>query len=63
MLVYTLNGFCSALAGIALSIDVASGHGLYAMGLELTVIGAVVIGGTLLTRRLSATSSARCSAS
>ncbi len=49
MLVYTLNGFCSALAGIALSIDVASGHGLYAMGLELTVIGAVVIGGTLLT--------------
>lgn len=49
MLVYTLNGFCSALAGIALSIDVGSGHGLYAMGLELTVIGAVVIGGTLLT--------------
>jgi simple sugar transport system permease protein len=37
------------LAGIALSIDVSSGHGLYAMGLELTVIGAVVIGGTLLT--------------
>jgi ribose/xylose/arabinose/galactoside ABC-type transport system permease subunit len=32
-----------------LSVDVASGHGLYAMGLELTVIGAVVIGGTLLT--------------
>jgi simple sugar transport system permease protein len=49
MLVYTLNGLCSALAGIALSIDVGSGHGLYASGLELTVIGAVVIGGTLLT--------------
>ena len=49
MLVYTVNGFCSALAGIALSIYVSSGHGLYAMGLELTVIGAVVIGGTLLT--------------
>ena len=49
MLVYTLNGLCSALAGIALSIDVGSGHGLYAMGMELTVIGAVVIGGTLLT--------------
>jgi galactofuranose transport system permease protein len=47
--VYTLNGFCSALAGIALSIDVGSGHGLYATGMELTVIGAVVIGGTLLT--------------
>jgi simple sugar transport system permease protein len=49
MLVYTFNGFCSALAGIALSIDVSSGHGLYAIGLEMTVIGAVVIGGTLLT--------------
>ena len=49
MLVYMLNGFCSALAGIALSIYVGSGHGLYAMGMELTVIGAVVIGGTLLT--------------
>ena len=30
MLVYTFNGFCSALAGIALSIYVLSGHGLYA---------------------------------
>jgi len=49
MLVYTMNGFCSAMAGIALSVDVSSGHGLYAMGMELTVIGAVVIGGTLLT--------------
>ena len=47
--VYTFNGLCSALAGIALSIDVGSGHGLYATGMELTVIGAVVIGGTLLT--------------
>jgi simple sugar transport system permease protein len=49
MLVYTVNGLCSALAGIALSIDVSSGHGLYATGMEMTVIGAVVIGGTLLT--------------
>ncbi len=49
MLVYTLSGLCSALAGIALSIDVGSGHGSYAMGMELTVIAAVVIGGTLLT--------------
>jgi ribose/xylose/arabinose/galactoside ABC-type transport system permease subunit len=47
--VYTLNGLCSALAGIALSIYVSSGHGLYAMGMEMTVIGAVVIGGTLLS--------------
>jgi ribose/xylose/arabinose/galactoside ABC-type transport system permease subunit len=49
MLVYTLNGFCSALAGITFSIYVSSGHGLYAQGFEMTVIAAVVIGGTLLT--------------
>ncbi|MCJ7530967.1 MAG: hypothetical protein MUO64_08040, partial [Anaerolineales bacterium] len=48
MLVYTLNGFCSALAGITLSIYVSSGHGLYATGFELTVIASVVIGGTML---------------
>ncbi len=47
--VYTLNGFCSALAGIALSIDVSSGHGLYATGFELDVIASVVMGGTMLT--------------
>ncbi|HEX9925515.1 MAG TPA: galactofuranose ABC transporter, permease protein YjfF, partial [Anaerolineae bacterium] len=48
MMVYTLNGFCSALAGITLSTYVMSGHGLYAQGFELTVIAAVVIGGTSL---------------
>ena len=47
--VYMLNGFCSALAGIAYSIYVGSGHGGHAMGFELTVIAAVVIGGTALT--------------
>jgi ribose/xylose/arabinose/galactoside ABC-type transport system permease subunit len=49
MMVYILNGFCSALAGITLSITVSSGHGLYAQGFEMTVIAAVVIGGTMLT--------------
>jgi len=49
VLVYTLSGFCSALAGITLSIYVGSGHGLYAMGFELTVIAAIVMGGTMLT--------------
>ncbi len=49
MLVYTVNGLCSALAGITYSIYVLSGHGLYARGFELTVIAAVVIGGTMLT--------------
>jgi simple sugar transport system permease protein len=49
VLVYTFNGFCSALAGICLSIFVASGHGFYATGFELDVIASVVIGGTMLT--------------
>jgi simple sugar transport system permease protein len=49
VLVYTLNGFCSALAGLALSVHVMSGHGFYAPGFELDVIAAVVIGGTMLT--------------
>lgn len=47
--VYMLNGFCSALAGIAYSVYVGSGHGTHATGFELTVIAAVVIGGTALT--------------
>lgn len=49
VLVYTFNGFCSALAGILLSIYTGSGHGMYGGALELTVIAAVVIGGTALT--------------
>lgn len=49
VLVYTLNGFCSALAGITMSIYVSSGHGLYAMGFELIIIAAVVMGGTMLS--------------
>ena len=47
--VYMLSGFCSALAGIAYSIYVGSGHGTHATGMELTVIAAVVIGGMALT--------------
>jgi hypothetical protein len=49
LLVYTFNGFCSALAGIYWSVFVASGHGFYATGFELDVIASVVIGGTMLT--------------
>src|SRR5688572_5170757 len=48
MLVYTFNGFCSALAGLSFCLFVASGHGLYASGLELEVIASVVMGGTML---------------
>jgi simple sugar transport system permease protein len=49
VLVYTINGFCSALAGIFLSIYTKSGQGLLGNTMELTVIAAVVIGGTALT--------------
>jgi|GEM_PF-25464 len=49
VLVYTFNGFCSALAGIALAVNVMSGHGLYANGAELDVIASVVMGGTALS--------------
>ena len=49
VLVYTFNGFCSALAGIFFAVFVTSGHGLYATGLEMDVIASVVMGGTMLT--------------
>jgi simple sugar transport system permease protein len=49
ILVYTLNGFLSALAGVVFSIYMLSGYGLYTYGLELDAIAAVVIGGTQLT--------------
>jgi len=49
VLVYTFNGFCSALAGIGLGVFVLSGHGLYANGSELEVIASVVMGGTMLS--------------
>ena len=49
VLVYTLSGLCSGLAGIALSVFVLSGHGLYADGAEMDVIASVVMGGTMLT--------------
>ncbi len=47
--VYTLSGFCSALAGVVFTFYMLSGYGLHAMGLELDAIASVVIGGTLLT--------------
>ncbi len=49
MQVYMFNGLCSALAGLVYSIYVGSGHGSHAMGMELLVIAAVVIGGVALT--------------
>ena len=49
VLVYTLNGLCSALAGIAFTFFMRSGSGLLCVGMEMDVIASVVIGGTLLT--------------
>jgi simple sugar transport system permease protein len=49
VLVYTLNGFCSALAGVVFTFYMVSGYGLHAQGMEMDAIAAVVIGGTLLT--------------
>ncbi|MGW4525256.1 galactofuranose ABC transporter, permease protein YjfF [Amycolatopsis sp. NPDC004378] len=47
--VYTISGFCSALGGLLLVLYKSSGDPLNGIGLELTAIAAVVIGGTLLT--------------
>lgn len=49
IMVYTLSGFCSSLAGIVFTFYMLSGYGLHAVGFELDTIAAVVIGGTLLT--------------
>jgi ribose/xylose/arabinose/galactoside ABC-type transport system permease subunit len=46
--VYTISGLCSAIGGIVLSFYTLSGLPLIAVGMELDVIAAVVIGGTVL---------------
>src|SRR3954471_15371392 len=47
--VYTVNGFCAALAGIVATLYTGSGNPSMGAGLELDAIAVVVIGGTLLT--------------
>ena len=49
VLVYTLNGTCSALAGIVFSFYMLSGYTLHGLGMEMDAIASAVIGGTLLT--------------
>ncbi|MDR2480540.1 MAG: sugar ABC transporter permease YjfF [Treponema sp.] len=49
VLIYTINGFCSAVSGVVFSLYMLSGYGLHGLGMELDVIAAVVIGGTLLS--------------
>ena len=48
-LVYTLNGFCSALGGLIFTIYTLSGYGLHCNGTEMDAIAACVVGGILLT--------------
>jgi len=47
--VYTISGLCAAIGGILLSYYTLSGAPLIGVGMELDVIAAVVIGGTVLT--------------
>ena len=47
--VYALSSFLATFAGIVLSLSKRSGDSTIALGVELDVITAVVIGGTLLT--------------
>jgi simple sugar transport system permease protein len=46
---YAFAGFCSSLAGFVFTLYKQAGDPTSAVGLELTVIAAVVIGGTLLS--------------
>jgi ribose/xylose/arabinose/galactoside ABC-type transport system permease subunit len=47
--VYAISGFCSALGGVLMTFYTLSGYSLNGLGMELDVIAAVVIGGTILT--------------
>ena len=49
ILVYAVSGFCSALAGITMTLYMDSGNPINATALELDAIAIVVIGGTLLS--------------
>lgn len=49
VLIYMLNGICSALAGIVFSFYMLSGYTLHGIGMEMDAIASAVIGGTLLT--------------
>ncbi|HEX9858193.1 MAG TPA: galactofuranose ABC transporter, permease protein YjfF [Paracoccaceae bacterium] len=49
ILVYTLSSGLAGLSGVVFSLYTSAGYPLAAVGVELDAIGAVVIGGTLLT--------------
>ena len=47
--IYAISSFSAGLAGIVFSLYTSAGYSLAAVGVELDVIAAVVIGGTMLT--------------
>lgn len=49
VLVYAVSGTCAGLGGLLFAVCSQSGYSLTGVGMELDVIAAVVIGGTLLT--------------
>jgi ribose/xylose/arabinose/galactoside ABC-type transport system permease subunit len=49
ILIYTMSGLLSALAGIVYTLNTPAGNGLSGRGVELDAIACVVIGGTLLS--------------
>jgi ribose/xylose/arabinose/galactoside ABC-type transport system permease subunit len=49
ILIYTVSGLCSAMAGVVYAFYTQSGNPASCVGLELDAIAAVVIGGTLLS--------------
>jgi galactofuranose transport system permease protein len=49
LLVYVLSGTCSGIAGLLFANFTRAGYSRNGIGMELTAIAAVVIGGTLLT--------------
>ena len=50
LIVYTVSGFCSAIAGlIVIAMNSAADANLIGLGMELDAIAAVAVGGTLLT--------------
>jgi ribose/xylose/arabinose/galactoside ABC-type transport system permease subunit len=46
--VYAISGLCASLGGLLFSIALGSGNPISGVGMELDVVAAVVIGGTLL---------------
>ncbi len=49
ILVYTISGLCSAIAGVVFTFYMQSGYALHCKDTHLDAIAAAVIGGTLLT--------------